>query len=132
MSKILDKIKGFGHSLTSMFQENDQGDEDYLNPDTKEAKELASAMEPAVKRMKEMEAKREKEEKDRIAWLKNLREGAVTEQESVTPKSNEVQVKGIAPKVKIGQSQDRTMQSDSSQNKDDLELGQWFKNYYNF
>ena len=124
MSKILDKIKGFVHSLTSMFQENDQGDEDYLNPDTKEAKELASAMEPAVKRMKEMEAKREKEEKDRIAWLKNLREGAVTEQESVIPKSNEVQVKGIAPKVKIGQSQDRTMQSDSSQNKDDLELGQ--------
>ena len=45
MSKILDKIKGFGHSLTSMFQENDQEEEvDYLNPNTEEAKKLAEAM----------------------------------------------------------------------------------------
>ena len=122
MSKILDKIKGFGHSLTSMFQENDQGDEDYLNPDTKEAKELASAMEPAVKRMKEMEAKREKEEKDRIAWLRSLREGNKAESEN-TLKDSVVQAQEIAQKAQ--KSQNRGTKTESDKSKDnDLELEQ--------
>ncbi len=122
MSKILDKIKGFGHSLTSMFQENDQGDEDYLNPDTKEAKELASAMEPAVKRMKEMEAKREKEEKDRIAWLRSLREGNKAEPES-SLKDSVVQAQEIAQKAQ--KSQNRGTKTESDKSKDnDLELEQ--------
>ena len=119
MSKILDKIKGFGHSLTSMFQENDQGDEDYLNPDTKE---LASAMEPAVKRMKEMEAKREKEEKDRIAWLRSLREGNKAEPES-SLKDSVVQAQEIAQKAQ--KSQNRGTKTESDKSKDnDLELEQ--------
>ena len=122
MSKILDKIKGFGHSLTSMFQENDQGDEDYLNPDTKEAKELASAMEPAVKRMKEMEAKREKEEKDRIAWLRSLREGNKAEPES-SLKDSVVQAQEMAQKAQ--KSQNRGTKTESDKSKDnDLELEQ--------
>ena len=122
MSKILDKIKGFGHSLTSMFQENDQGDEDYSNPDTKEAKELASAMEPAVKRMKEMEAKREKEEKDRIAWLRSLREGNKAEPES-SLKDSVVQAQEIAQKAQ--KSQNRGTKTESDKSKDnDLELEQ--------
>ena len=122
MSKILDKIKGFVHSLTSMFQENDQGDEDYLNPDTKEAKELASAMEPAVKRMKEMEAKREKEEKDRIAWLRSLREGNKAEPES-SLKDSVVQAQEIAQKAQ--KSQNRGTKTESDKSKDnDLELEQ--------
>ena len=122
MSKILDKIKGFGHSLTSMFQENDQGDEDYLNPDTKEAKELASAMEPAVKRMKEMEAKREKEEKERIAWLRSLREGNKAEPEN-TLKDSVVQAQEIAPKAQKGQNRGTKTESDKSKD-NDLELEQ--------
>ena len=122
MSKILDKIKGFVHSLTSMFQENDQGDEDYLKPDTKEAKELASAMEPAVKRMKEMEAKREKEEKDRIAWLRSLREGNKAEPES-SLKDSVVQAQEIAQKAQ--KSQNRGTKTESDKSKDnDLELEQ--------
>ena len=82
MSKILDKIKGFGHSLATMFQENDQEDVDYLNPDTQEAKKLAEAMKPYVDEMKRIEAKRETEQKKREEWLKNLKEGDVVENEA--------------------------------------------------
>lgn len=82
MSKILDKIKGFGHSLVTMFQQNDQEDVDYLNPDTKEAKKLAEAMKPYVDAMNSIEAKREKEQKKREEWLKNLKEGDVAENEA--------------------------------------------------
>ena len=82
MSKILDKIKGFGHSLATMFQENDQEDVEYLNPDTKEAKKLAEAMKPYVDAMNRIEAKREKEQKKREEWLKNLKEGDVAENEA--------------------------------------------------
>ena len=82
MSKILNKIKGFGHSLATMFQENDQEDVDYLNPDTKEAKKLAEAMKPYVDAMNRIEAKRETEQKKREEWLKNLKEGDVAENEA--------------------------------------------------
>lgn len=82
MSKILDKIKGFGHSLATMFQENDQEDVEYLNPDTKEAKKLAEAMKPYVDAMNRIEAKRETEQKKREEWLKNLKEGDVAENEA--------------------------------------------------
>ena len=93
MSKILDKIKGFGHSLTSMFQENDQEEEvDYLNPNTEEAKKLAEAMKPAVDRINALESQREKEQKKREEWLKNLKEGDVIESEA-TYKAQEGQAR---------------------------------------
>ena len=93
MSKILDKIKGFGHSLTSMFQENDQKEEvDYLNPNTEKAKKLAEAMKPAVDRINALESQREKEQKKREEWLKNLKEGDVIESEA-TYKAQEGQAR---------------------------------------
>ena len=92
MSKILDKIKGFGHSLATMFQENDQEDVDYLNPDTQEAKKLTEAMKPYVDAMNRIEAKRETEQKKREEWLKNLKEGDVIESEA-TYKAQEGQAR---------------------------------------
>ena len=80
MSKILDKIKEFGHSLTSMFQENDQEENvDYLNPDTEEAKKLAAEMQPYVDELNKIEAEREKAQKAEVDRLNHLREGTVDE-----------------------------------------------------
>ena len=55
MSKILDRIKKFGHSLADMFKENDELEEDYMNPDSKEGQELAERMKPYVERINQME-----------------------------------------------------------------------------
>ena len=63
MSKILDKIKKFGHSLTTMFQENEKEDVDYLNPNTEDAKKLEAAMKPAVDRIKALEEQRKQRSK---------------------------------------------------------------------
>lgn len=121
MSKILDKIKGFGHSLTSMFQENDQEEEvDYLNPNTEEAKELAEAMKPAVDRINALESQREKEQKKREEWLKNLKEGDVAETEAtyqvqrgqarqatrLSAKPKDIQSQGKNPNTRNSQAQD--------------------------
>ena len=72
MSKILDKIKSFGHSLTTMFQENDQiEDVGYLDPDSKEGQELANGMKPFVDELNKLEEARRVAEKARVESINN-------------------------------------------------------------
>lgn len=78
MSKIIDKIKGFGHSLTTMFQENDQEDVDYLNPKDPEAKKLAEAMKPYIDEMDRIEADRERFQRSEVDRLRNSKEGELS------------------------------------------------------
>lgn len=125
MSKILDKIKGFGHSLTSMFKENDQEDVDYLNPDTEEAKKLAAAMKPAVDRINSLEKQREKDQKAREEWLKNLREGDAAESGStIQAQEGQVRQTRLSAKSKDTQSQEMSPKSKNGQSKEgkDLEI----------
>lgn len=99
MSKILDKIKSFELSLTSMFKEDEEDDISYLNPDTEEGKKLASEMQPFVDSINALEAKRNKEQKQREDWIRNMREGDVLESD----KTFQVQDTRIKPTSVIRQ-----------------------------
>ena len=99
MSKILDKIKSFELSLTSMFKEDEEDDISYLNPDTEEGKKLASEMRPFVDSINALEAKRDKEQKQREDWIRNMREGDVLESD----KTFQVQDTRIKPTSVIRQ-----------------------------
>ena len=119
MSIILDKIKGFGYSLTSMFQEDKEDDISYLNPDSEEGKKLAAEMKPYVDRMNALEEKRKKEQKQYEARIRNLREGDVSEQE----KSSKGQDTKINPSPVIVERQNtsKTRQRQNYQGRDGRE-----------
>lgn len=92
MSKILDKIKSFGHSLTSMFQENEEDDVSYLDPNTEDGKKLAEEMKPFVDRLNALEAKRNKEQKQYQDRLNRLREGESVDSRDSSVIQNPTQV----------------------------------------
>lgn len=127
MSKILDKIKKFEHSLTTMFQVNEKENVNYLNPNTEDAKKLEAAMKPAVDRIKALEEKRKKDQKDREDWLNNSREGDVAEYGS-TSKTQGGQVQHstrLSTKPKSAQSKEMSSKTKKSQSKGiDIELEQ--------
>lgn len=117
MSKILDKIKSFEHSLTSMFKENEEDDISYLNPDTEEGKKLASEMQPFVDSMNALEAKRNKEQKQREDWIRNMREGDVLESD----KTFQVQDTRIKPTSVIRQDRQQNIEGQTYEERDDRE-----------
>ena len=115
MSKIIEKIKGFGHSLTNMFKENQDDDVSYLDPDTEEGRKLASEMKPFVDRMNALEAKRTKEQRQRENMTKGLEKDDVTQLQ----KSFEVQnTRSIIVKGKQDADKERTIH----QNRDGREV----------
>lgn len=64
MSKILDKIKGFGHSLTGMFKERDDGEYiSWLDPDSDEGKALLNNTKKALNGELESEGELDAESK---------------------------------------------------------------------
>ena len=122
MSKILDKIKSFGHSLTSMFQENAEEDVSYLNPETEEGKKLASEMKPFVDSMNALEAKRNKEQKQREDRIRNMREGDVSEPEK-SSKGQDTRKKPTSVIIQDGQkaNKQQTIEKQTYQDRDERE-----------
>ena len=122
MSKILDKIKNFGRSLTSMFQENQDDDISYLNPDTEEGKKLLDEMKPFVDRMNALEEERNKEQKQRVARIRNLREGDVSEPEqSLEGQDVRIQPTPVISRGKGVQNATKTTQRQNSKDIDERE-----------
>ena len=93
MSKILDKIKGFGRSLTSMFEESREEEEvSYLDPNTQEGQELAKAMSLAVEEIRQREKARDDEQNALVERLRNQREGDFSTGQDTFLRTNSIKV----------------------------------------
>jgi len=125
IDKIIDKIKGFGYSLVSMFQvEQSQEDESILDKDTAKGQEFAKVMKSALEENKKRAEERENEENQRMQALNSSGEEKIVG--SKTRKLNELKGDGVrisskSPKVKSAQAQDEIL-NQHSENEKDLDL----------
>lgn len=92
MSKIIDKIvdgiKSFGLSLTSMFKVNDEMDDvSYLDSNSEDGIKLAEEMRPYVDSLNALEAKRNKEQKQ---YENRLRQGETVDSKTTFREKSDI------------------------------------------
>lgn len=121
MSRIIDKIKGFVHSLASMFEEDDEIEEEsLLDPDTEKGQEFAKVMRPVIEEINRRAEEREKEQMALAERLKNQREDNSSKSQDSDSISNSLKVNRVTRQTRVITRQ-RVQESRENEERDEIE-----------